>query len=59
VGVTVAGALTDEQRAEVEELVAEAVHAAVVPVARQVTEWLTVERRRLEQPRRTWTGRRI
>jgi hypothetical protein len=50
---------TEDQRAEVEAMVAEAVHAALAPTARQVTEWVTAERRRLQATRRTWTGREL
>lgn len=49
-------AFTDDQRAELADLIAEAVAEAVQPIARQTTAWIQQERRRLEQPRRTWTG---
>lgn len=50
-------AFTDEQRDELARMVEQAVHDAVAPVARQMTQWVQRERARLADPRRSATGR--
>lgn len=56
---TTAPPFTDAQLAALRELIADAVHEAVAPVAKQQTIWITQERKRLADPRRSATGKAI